>query len=225
MLTLAVSIDEPATWLDRGMVPVSTIDFFFDPACPWTWITSRWLVDAAGRRDIEIRWRNLSLSVVNADQEIPEQYRAAVLAADRAHRIIAALSDAERNDLVADFYTEWGRRSFHDGVEPTDGSAGEVADAVGAGQWSEAADDARWDDVVVASTREGQQLAGGSDVGSPVLSFGDPPTGIFGPIVSPAPTGDDAGALLDHVLGTTAMAGFYELKRGRQAPPQFGTRP
>ena len=99
-------------------VPTS-IEFFFDPACPWTWMTSRWLVDAAEQTGTHIQWRNLSLAVVNADREIPERYRAALAAALGAHRIIAALLADGRNDLVGDFYTEWGRRFHHDGVEPT----------------------------------------------------------------------------------------------------------
>jgi predicted DsbA family dithiol-disulfide isomerase len=83
-----------------------TIEFFFDPACPWTWMTSRWLVDAATRTDIQIEWRNLSLSVVNADRVIPEQYRAPLEAARGAHRIIAALRGDAHNGVVGDFYTE-----------------------------------------------------------------------------------------------------------------------
>src|SRR6266508_6705487 len=99
--------------------PPPTIEFFFDPVCPWTWMTSRWLVDAATRTDTQIQWRNLSLSIVNADREIPEQYRAAIEAARGAHRIIAALRADDRNRVVGDFYTEWGRRFHHDQVEPT----------------------------------------------------------------------------------------------------------
>ena len=202
-----------------------TIEFFFDPACPWTWMTSRWLVDATDRTGRDIRWRNLSLAVINADRGIPDKYRAAVAAAGKAHRIIAAMRADDRNDEIGDFYTEWGRRFHHDRVEPSDDLAGAVAAASGAEQWAAAADDDRWDADVKASTHEGQELAGGSDIGSPLLAFGEPRTGIFGPIVSPPPSGGEAVALLDHVLATAAMPNFYELKRGRQGPPQFGPRP
>jgi len=182
-------------------------------------------VDAATRTDTQIQWRNLSLSIVNADREIPEQYRAAIEAARGAHRIIAALRADDRNRVVGDFYTEWGRRFHHDHVDPTPGLAKDVAAAVGAHQWADAAHDNRWDSDVEASTKEGQDLAGGSDVGSPVLVFGEPRTGIFGPIVSPPPAGDDAVALLEHVVATAAMPAFYELKRGRRSGPRFGPRP
>lgn len=207
------------------MAAPSTIEYFFDPSCPWTWMTSRWLVDAAGQTGTDIEWRNLSLGVVNADREIPEQYRAAVAAGRNAHRVIAALRADGRNDLVGDFYTEWGRRFHHDRAEPSAGLAGEVAAAIGAEQWAAAADDARWDPDVEASTKEGQELAGGGEVGSPILAFGEPRVGIFGPIVSPPPSGDHAVALFEHVVAASSMPGFYELKRGRNAGPQFGPRP
>src|SRR5687768_5826848 len=108
------------------------IEFFFDPACPWTWMTSRWLLEATGRTDTRIEWRNLSLLVVNADKEIPEQFRPAMDAARGAHRIIAAARADDRNDLVGSFYTEWGRRFHHDHVAPAPGLAKDVAAAVGA---------------------------------------------------------------------------------------------
>ena len=93
------------------------------------------------------------------------------------------------------------------------------------GDWASAANDDRWDEVIEASTKEGQQLAGGSDVGSPVLVFGEPRRGIFGPIVSPPPSGEEAVVLLEHVVATAAMPSFYELKRGRQGGPELGPRP
>ena len=207
------------------MTVPSSIEFFFDPACPWTWMTSRWLVDAAGQTDTRIVWRNLSLAVVNADREVPEKYRAAMNAARGAHRIIAALIADDRQDLAGDVYTEWGRRFHHDRVEANEETAPAVATAAGAGEWAAAAEDDSWDEVIEASTKEGQELAGGSDVGSPVLVFGDPRRGVFGPIVSPPPTGADAVNLLEHVVAAVTMPSFYELKRGRQDGPQLGPRP
>ena len=172
-----------------------------------------------------VEWRNLSLLVGNENNEVPEQYRPALEAARGAHRIIAALRSDDRNDLIGDFYTEWGCRFHHDRVVPVPSMAKEIATAAGAQEWAQAADDERWDADVEASTREGQQLAGGSDVGSPVIALGEPRVGIFGPIVSPPPTGEDAVKLLDHVVATMTMPGFYELKRGRNDGPQLGERP
>ena len=188
-------------------------------------MTSRWLVDATRGTETQIEWRNLSLDVVNADREIPERYRVAIEAARGAHRIIAALRADDRNGVVGNFYTQWGRRFHHDHVDPTPALAKDVAAVVDAQQWADAADDDRWDSDVEASTKEGQELAGGSDVGSPVLAFGEPRVGIFGPIVSPPPAGDEAVALLEHVLAVASMSKFYELKRGRRSGPEFGPRP
>ena len=202
----------------------TTIEFYFDPGCPWTWLTSRWLVEAAGQRDIDIQWRSLSLGVLNAGREIPEQYRSAMAAGSAAHRVIAALLADGRNDLVGEFYTEYGRRVHHDASPLSVQLVRDVADASGAGAWADAVDDASWDDGVAASTHEATGLAG-PDVGSPIIAFGEPRTGIFGPIVSPPPTGDDALRLLDRVLDVTTIPGFHELKRGRTTGPQLGPRP
>jgi hypothetical protein len=202
----------------------TTVEYFFDPVCPWTWMTSRWLVDASAAAGTEVRWRNLSLAVVNAGREIPERFRTAQQAAVRAHRVIAALLADGRNDLVGDFYTEWGRRFHHDGEHGDPGLARGVADAVGAAAWAGAVDEERWDEAVEASTKEGQSLAGG-DVGSPVLAFGEPRVGFFGPIVSPAPKGAAALALFTHVVALATTPAFFELKRGRPGGPELGPRP
>src|SRR5688500_12224328 len=207
------------------MAEQRTVEFFFDPVCPWTWMTSRWLVDAAARTDTGVRWRNLSLAVVNADRETPERFRPAMVAWLGAHRIIAALRAADRDVVIGEFYTEWGRRYHHDKADPTTTLAADVAAAVGAHEWIEASSDGRWDAAIEASTKEGQELAGGSDVGSPVLAFGEPRVGVFGPIVSPPPHGEQAVTLLEHVVAVASMPAFYELKRGRRQGPELGPRP
>lgn len=202
----------------------TTVEFFFDPGCPWTWMTSRWLIEAAGQRNIDIQWRNLSLGVLNTGREVPEQYRAAMSAGTAAHRVIAALLAADRNDLVGEFYTDFGRRLFNDGIAPAITVVRDAAEASGAGAWADAVEDPCLDEGIAASTHLAIGLAG-PDVGSPVLAFGEPRTAIFGPIVSPSPTGGDALRLLDHVLDAALIPGFLELKRGRKSGPQFGPRP
>jgi hypothetical protein len=200
-----------------------SVDFYFDPACPWTWLTSRWLVDAAGRRGIDVTWRSLSLLVLN-DGQPPEQYADRVRAAARAHRLFAALVDAGRNDLVGDVYTEIGRRS-HDRDEPLSiDIVRSAAEAAGAGEWLAALDDETWDATVDVSTKQAIDLAG-PDVGSPVLAHGAPRIGIFGPIVNPGPRGEQGARLLDLVLEASAVDGFFELKRGRTTGPQLPAPP
>lgn len=214
----------PTTPLEATMPTPSSVEFFFDPTCPWTWMTSRWLVEATGAKGVAVEWRSLSLGVLNAGREIPEQYRAPMEAAKRVHRVMAALRAAERNDLVDALYTEWGRRTFHDGATPSLELVHEVVEAVGATGWSPAIDDDTLDAAVEGSTAEALDLAG-PDIGSPVIAFGSPKVGVFGPIVSPPPTGAAAGELFDHVVAFASMAGVYEVKRGRNAGPAFGPRP
>lgn len=199
------------------------VEFYFDPACPWTWLTSRWLVDAAGQRDIDITWRSLSLLVLN-DGSPPPAYATRVRAAARAHRLFAALDDAGRNDLIGDLYAAIGTRVHDGGDELTVDLVRQVADEAGASEWSAALDDERWDALVELSTKEAIDLAG-PDVGSPVLAHGSPRVGIFGPIVNPGPRGEQGARLLDLVLEASVVDGFFELKRGRDAGPQLPAPP
>jgi hypothetical protein len=201
----------------------ATVELHFDPACPWTWLTSRWLVDAAPRRDITITWRSLSLLVLN-DGDPPERYAVRVRAAGKAHRLFAALDDAGRNALIGDVYAAIGVRVHDGGEELTDDLVREAAIAAGAGDWLAALDDERWDATVELATKTALDLAG-PDVGSPVLVHGSPPVGVFGPIVNPGPRGEDAARLLDHVLALSQTDGFFELKRGRSSGPQLPASP
>ncbi|CAN5748877.1 DsbA family protein [soil metagenome] len=202
----------------------SSIEFFFDPGCPWTWATSRWLVEAAGRRRIDIAWRSLSLGVLNAGRDIPEQYLKPMEVAKHVHRVFAALREDRRNDLIGAVYTEYGRRVHHDAAEPTVELVRQIVIASGAAAYLGTVDEEQWDEPVEASTDEAVSLAG-QDVGSPILAFGTPRFAISGPIVSPPPTGDDGVRLLDLVFACAQIPGFFELKRGRSSGPEFGPRP
>ncbi len=188
--------------MSDGAVPMpATIRCYADPGCPWTWITVRWLLDTAPRRGVAIEWRCVSLAVVNADREVPEAVRARQQVAALAHRVMAAASQGGHPELVE-----------------------AVVETAGAGAFRGAVDDERWDAVVAGCTAEAMAIAG-PDVGSPVLAWGDPVVGVFGPIVSPAPTGDEADRLLEQVVLLGSMPWFYELKRGRTIRPDVGDRP
>jgi 2-hydroxychromene-2-carboxylate isomerase len=195
----------------------TTVEYFFDPACPWTWLTSRWLLDAARQRDVDVTWRSLSLSVVNAGK-IPEQYADRLHASAAAHRVFAAMHDAGRNDLVGAMYTAIGSRTHDGGEDLSLDLVREAAEAAGAGEWAAAIDDPGWDAAVERSTAEAVDMAG-PDVGSPVLAHGSPRVAMFGPIVSPGPRGEDSARLLDLVLAAAEVGGFFELKRGRRGGP------
>jgi 2-hydroxychromene-2-carboxylate isomerase len=195
---------------------MSAVDFYFDPACPWTWLASRWLVDVVPQRGLDVTWRPLSLLVLQG--EPPEQFAPQVFAASRAHRVIAALQDDGRNDLAGALYTEVGERTFQVDVTLSDDVVAAAVDAAGAAAYAGALDDGRWDAAVEASTEQALALAG-PDIGSPVLALGEPRVGFHGPIVSPGPRGEDAARLFDAVVAAASVPGFFELKHGRSDGP------
>ncbi len=199
------------------------VDYYFDPACPWTWLTSRWLVDAAAQRDVEVAWRPLSLLTLSGGDPHPEHAERVTASFGILRVIVAARADGD-NALAGALYTAVGERTFQAGEALTDGLAREALAATGAGVRAVAYDDSGWDSAVEASTKQAVDLAG-PDVGSPVLAWGDPRVGIFGPIVSPGPRGEQAGRLLDLVLEMGTVDGFFELKRGRSGGPAIPAEP
>jgi hypothetical protein len=189
---------------------VTRIDFFFDPTCPWTWLSSRWLVDAARHRPVEVAWRPLSLLRLKGQHD-PTASSVAV------HRVIAALCAAGRHDLSGGLYEKIGRETHDRGERLDHDLARRVAKEV-ASDWAAALDDESLDEAVAAATREAMDLAG-PDVGSPVLALVEPRVGAFGPIVNPGPRGEAAGRLLDLVVEFVTTPGLLELKRGRGGDP------
>ncbi|MFG3714730.1 hypothetical protein [Micromonospora sp. NPDC047730] len=187
--------------------------FFFDPACPWTWRTSRWLVAVADARGLHLEWRAFSLAILNEGNVAP-QFAEAMAASSRALRLVEALRADGRHDDVARFYAEVGARS-HDAGNPL--SPKIVDAAVEATDLQEAApalDDDRWDDAV----RESHALAyasAGPDVGSPVLMLPGAERGIHGPILTEVPGTDDALTIWDSLLPLIRMPAFHEIKRTR----------
>jgi hypothetical protein len=194
--------------------------FHFDPGCPWTWMTSRWLVDVAKQRDLDVAWQPLSLKVLNGDK-VPEQYRARLDATFLALRAITALADEGDHDGAGRLYTALGDAFYRKGVDPTPESIKGIVVAA-APQAADALDDDGRDAAITERTTSIVEAAGG-DVGSPVLSFPPVGTAIHGPIVNPAPTGEDAVRLWDAISAAVTVPTFYELKRGRGGrPPQLG---
>jgi 2-hydroxychromene-2-carboxylate isomerase len=202
---------------------VPTVDFYFDPACPWTWMTSRWLCDAAEQRDVEVTWRPLSLLVLSGGKPHP-RFGEMQLAARGIHRLVATLGAEGRNDLVGALYAAVGALTFQAGAPLTDDLARRAVDDAGLSGRAAAFDDESLDAAVERSTKEAVDLAG-PDVGSPVLAWGDPRVGIFGPILSPGPRGEAAAHLLDLVMDIGATDGFFELKRGRTGGPSLPAKP
>jgi hypothetical protein len=198
----------------------TTVSFYFDPICPWTWITSRWLVEVAGARGFDIDWRTLSLAVLNGGVErMPAPYQEGGRFSLRALRMMEAVRTDGLRDQIGAFYTELGERLHVDGEAPGLALLQRSADAAGVGAYLPAADDRRWDEVIAGSTWAAMELAG-PDIGSPVIVLDGQEWGLHGPIVSPAPQGDDAVRLWDALLSLSGVPGFYELKHGRTGAPQ-----
>jgi len=193
---------------------------WFDPLCPWACITSRFL-HAAQVRDSDVQWHVMSLAYLNAGHdELPEEYRERLVKAWGPVRVVAAAEQAHGSAVVLPLYTALGtlrhvegREFDRDMVVEALGIAGLPADL------ADAADTDAYDDTVIASHHAGIDLVG-TDVGTPVISVGE--IAFFGPVVTPAPTGEAAGRLWDGVLLVAGTSGFCEIKRTRTEAPSFG---
>ncbi|KWV32119.1 DsbA family protein [Micromonospora rifamycinica] len=188
--------------------------FFFDPACPWTWRASRWLVTVAEARDLTIEWRAFSLSILNAGR-IPPQFAEPMAASARALRLVEALRADGRGADAGRFYTELGVSTHDAGTSLSADLVDAAVKAAGVQDAAPALDDARWD----AAVRESHELAyssAGPDIGAPVLMVPGAERGIHGPILTEVPALDDALTIWDSLLPLLRMPAFHEIKRGRR---------
>jgi predicted DsbA family dithiol-disulfide isomerase len=195
---------------DGGM----SVTMWFDPTCPFTWRTSRWLRETAARRGETVRWRFISLAILNEGREVPEQYRAGMAWGRTVHRALAAADKRYGQEAVDRLYTAIGER-IHD--QGADRDAATLSDAVAAAglppEIAEAAQDSTWDSDVRASHDEAQARVG-TESGSPITAFGDGPA-HFGPVVVPIPRDDEADRLFDAMLLLSGVPAFSELRRAR----------
>ncbi len=203
------------------------VDFYWDPVCPWCWITSRWMMDVGRQKQIQVNWKLFSLKLINAGRETPEQFKVLHAMGLKALRVAAAVSKDYGNDGLAKIYTLMGTRYHHDNADiDTPEDLEQILTSGGyPARLAEAADDPDWDKMISADMDRALAKVG-TDVGVPliVLDGGDGP-GFFGPVCSPAPTGKAAVALWDAIIVAGRTPGFYELKRTRETEPLFAERP
>jgi hypothetical protein len=187
--------------------------YFFDPSCPYTWRTSRWLVSVP---DVSLHWRAFSLTILSGG-EIPEKVRAKRAAATRALRLVEALRADGRDADIGAFYTEIGTRTFEAGADLSDDIAVASADAAGVADAKKIMDDESWDDAVRES-HETALASAGPDIGSPVLWIEGAPRAVHGPVLAAdrRPGPDEALAIWDAVVSLSRSGSFWELKRGRR---------
>lgn len=186
---------------------------FVDPSCPFAWIASRWLVEVERLRDVKLRFRLVSLSVINEDRDLDDWYRAFNDRAWGPARVFAAVDAAHGPDGVRAFYDAFGRR-FHVGRDeglPTVIPAA-LTDAGLPASIASAADDHRWDTALRASTDYAIDLVG-VDVGTPIVQLDG--TAVFGPVLTTCPRGSEAVALFDATRTMLATPGFSDLRRRR----------
>lgn len=195
------------------------VDFWFDPLCPWAWITSRWMVEVEQVRPVALRWHVMSLAVLNEGREMTERYRDFMAKAWGPVRVCVAAEQRLGNQAVLPLYTALGTR-FHNEKQERDRATIEaaLADAGLPADLADAIESTEYDDAVRASHQDGIERVG-VDVGTPVISVGS--ASIFGPVVTPIPRGEEAGRLWDGVLLCLQTPGFFELKRSRYADPTF----
>ncbi len=196
------------------------VDFWFDPICPWAWITSRWLLEAAKLRPVRPRWHVMSLSVLNEDKpDLPEGYRELLATGWGPVRVCIAAEQKAGPEILGPLYTALGTRFHHDKA-PLDRATIEAAlTEVGLpADLADAMDSTDFDEALRASHADGMDRVG-YEVGTPVISVSG--VSFFGPVVSPIPRGEAAARLWDGVMLVAKTDGFFELKRSRTRDPVF----
>ncbi|WP_350271257.1 disulfide bond formation protein DsbA [Brevibacterium sp. CBA3109] len=196
-----------------------TLDLWFDTACPWAWMTSRWGLEVAKVRDIDVKFHVMSLHILNRDKDIPADYRELMDRALAPMRIVTAAIAEHGEEITAPLYTAIGTRIHPGGEQDFDKAVAEALDEVGLPadlmKYGERDD---YDAALQESHDEALALVG-DDVGTPICRVAG--TAFFGPVVTPAPKGEDAGRLFDGVLAVASTPGFFELKRTRNQGPIF----
>lgn len=201
-------------------VPVrQTADIWVDPACPWAWMTSRWVVEVEQVRDIDVRWHVMSLSVLNEGRDLPEEYRRLMDDSWAAVRVLTAAQELHGAAHVRPLYDALGTRRHPGRRRDTAAIIRESLDEAGLpASLAAYGDTDEMDAPLRASHAEAITLVG-DDVGTPVVAVNG--VGLFGPVMTPAPRGADAGRLWDGLALVTGVPGFYELKRTRTSGPVF----
>jgi hypothetical protein len=213
------------------------LHFYFDPVCPFAWMTSKWVRMVAAQRDYTVDWRFISLRLLNAHidyaSHFPPEYEEGHTAGLRLLRVAARVRAERGRDAVGPLYEAIGTRIFDtsrevDPLSASDQGARHTLEPLlrHAGlsvDFAEALDDTSLDDEILAETEEALALTG-RDVGTPILHFQPPGgTAFFGPVISRLPSPDDAGQLWDHVIALASFPGFAEMKRSLRERPQLAS--
>jgi 2-hydroxychromene-2-carboxylate isomerase len=201
---------------------LTDVDYWFDPLCPWAWITSRWMLEVEQVRPVKTRWHVMSLAYLNLVQHqgegFSDEYLERMEKAWGPVRICAAAAAQRGDDVLLPLYSALGTRFHNQQRRDADALAEAVAEVGLPSSVLEAATSTEFDDDIKASHQKGMDLVG-LDVGTPIISVDG--HHFFGPVVTPTPRREAAGRLWDGVLAVASTDGFFELKRTRDRRPSF----
>ena len=196
-----------------------TADFWFDPLCPFAWITSRWMLEVEQVRDVRVRWRVMSLYFLNKDRDLDPDYQKRVARGLPVGRVLIATEQKLGPDALLPLYTAFGERIHHEkqeiGRELIEGA---LADAGLPAEMVEAMDDASYDDALLVSHQEAIDRVG-DEVGTPTIAVNG--SAFFGPVLTRIPRGEDAGRLWDGTIAVADFPYFFEIKRTRTGELDF----
>ncbi|MEY3169596.1 MAG: hypothetical protein RL421_839 [Actinomycetota bacterium] len=197
----------------------TSAEFWFDPVCPWAWMTSRWILEVEKVRDISVQWNLFSLAHLNRDKDLPEEYKSRLIRSWQSTRVIAAAQKENGSSITLPLYTAISSRIHLKKMDVGVVLFEEALTEVGLNPvLAQAMSDESLNAAIIESHERGIALVG-NDVGTPIISVGG--AAFFGPVISPAPKGEEAGKLWDGVVGVASYPGFFEIKRSRTVGPIF----
>lgn len=198
-----------------------TADFWFDPTCPFAWVTSRWIGEVEQVRNISVNWHVMSLSVLNENNsDLPENYKDRMVKAWGPVRVIIAAVAAHGEEVIKPLYDAMGTQIHNNGnKDMADVIAKSLAEVGLPAELAAAANTDAHDVALRASHSEGISKVG-QDVGTPIVAFNN--TAFFGPVITRIPRGEEAGKLWDATVTLASFPYFFEIKRSRTEDPQFG---